>query len=467
MTWKNAPAPTCHGHGATAEATPGTRAGTPRRLNLPALVCAALLLAMGSVYADYTVKKGDTLGSIAKKHGVTVKQLQSWNGIKGTMIRPGQVLKVSASGGATKEAEPKEAAPAAQTEGAAPATTAGTEPAAQLPTPAGALTDELVTGLAATPKLGEYLYTVQEGDNLAGVAKKFGASVKAVQWLNDLSSDRIRIEQQLLIPSTKGGSRGKLIASHAALPEEERMHTVEKGESLSAVAQKFETTVTRLRWRNGLKSNTLVAGQQLVIPGKNATNATPQPPPPAPKTPATPPTTAKTSEPVQDTPPETASPQPLPTPAQAEAMPDVLDGPAQERLARSGAYAELIHTVQPGDTVAKVAAANGSTEAAIRWLNDLGDKEIETGQVILVPSFAPVDTSGILRLANYDPLPAQGPSPATEITHEVTENDTLSVLAMQYNTTLARLRWRNNLANNVISVGDKLTVVTTRPPAKQ
>ena len=42
----------------------------------------------------HKVKKGDTLGSIAKRYHCTVKQLQTWNGLKGTNIRIGQNLKV-------------------------------------------------------------------------------------------------------------------------------------------------------------------------------------------------------------------------------------------------------------------------------------------------------------------------------------------------------------------------------------
>lgn len=43
----------------------------------------------------YKVKKGDTLGSIAARNHCTVKQLQKWNGLKGTNIRVGQVLKIN------------------------------------------------------------------------------------------------------------------------------------------------------------------------------------------------------------------------------------------------------------------------------------------------------------------------------------------------------------------------------------
>lgn len=43
----------------------------------------------------YKIRKGDTLGSIAKKFHVTVSQLQKWNGLKGTNIYTGKNLRVS------------------------------------------------------------------------------------------------------------------------------------------------------------------------------------------------------------------------------------------------------------------------------------------------------------------------------------------------------------------------------------
>ena len=42
----------------------------------------------------HTVKKGQTLGHVANKYGVSLNKLKQWNGIKGTMIRPGQKIKI-------------------------------------------------------------------------------------------------------------------------------------------------------------------------------------------------------------------------------------------------------------------------------------------------------------------------------------------------------------------------------------
>jgi len=45
---------------------------------------------------SYTVRKGDTLGKIAKRHGVTVQQIKKANGMKNDNIRAGQTIKIPA-----------------------------------------------------------------------------------------------------------------------------------------------------------------------------------------------------------------------------------------------------------------------------------------------------------------------------------------------------------------------------------
>jgi len=40
----------------------------------------------------YRVRSGDVLGTIARKHGVSVNSIKSWNNIRGTTIYPGQKL---------------------------------------------------------------------------------------------------------------------------------------------------------------------------------------------------------------------------------------------------------------------------------------------------------------------------------------------------------------------------------------
>jgi membrane-bound lytic murein transglycosylase D len=49
-----------------------------------------------NVTNDYYVKKGDSLYSISKKYpGVTISDLEKWNGITGNDLKPGMKLKIN------------------------------------------------------------------------------------------------------------------------------------------------------------------------------------------------------------------------------------------------------------------------------------------------------------------------------------------------------------------------------------
>jgi murein DD-endopeptidase MepM/ murein hydrolase activator NlpD len=54
-------------------------------------------------YAIYKVKKGDTLQSIAEKFGVDVQELKSFNNLKSEKVKEGQELKIPAKGTAKKQ----------------------------------------------------------------------------------------------------------------------------------------------------------------------------------------------------------------------------------------------------------------------------------------------------------------------------------------------------------------------------
>ncbi len=60
---------------------------------------------------SYTVKGGDTLAKIAKKHGTTVKAIRSANNLSSDKINVGQKLKISGKGATTEATEPAAKAP--------------------------------------------------------------------------------------------------------------------------------------------------------------------------------------------------------------------------------------------------------------------------------------------------------------------------------------------------------------------
>lgn len=125
----------------------------------------ASLLALGGLVcpqlarADtiYTVRAGDTLSHIARRHGMSTTELRRANNLNGDLIRVGQKLTLPTGGDAAASA-------------------------------------------VAPPGLSNY--TVKSGDTLGSIALVHGSSVGAIKQANNLSSDVIRIGQALRIPAS-------------------------------------------------------------------------------------------------------------------------------------------------------------------------------------------------------------------------------------------------------------------------
>ena len=157
----------------------------------------------GSNY--YTVKSGDSLWSISKKFGITVDELKQANNLTSNLLSIGQNLLIP-----TKESE--------------------------------TTTDE---------------YIVQKGDTLYGIANKFNTTVDNLKSINNLTTDSLSIGQVLKLPSTTASTN---------------TYTVKSGDTLYGIANKYNTTVDTLKSLNNLTSNTLSIGQVLKLPGSSATS---------------------------------------------------------------------------------------------------------------------------------------------------------------------------------------------------
>lgn len=66
------------------------------------------------------------------------------------------------------------------------------------------------------------------------------------------------------------GSAGLFAGWQPLLAAGDKRHIVSKGESLSAIAQRYGTSVAALKSVNNLKSDVIIPGQRLVIPGRGA-----------------------------------------------------------------------------------------------------------------------------------------------------------------------------------------------------
>jgi LysM repeat protein len=119
---------------------------------------------------EYVIARGDTLGSIARRNGLSVKSLQEANpGVDARKLQIGQKVQIPASSTAL----------AANTGG-------------------GATAD-------ATSADGT-VYVVKSGDMLFRIARTHGTSVKKIMAMNDLKSTSIRAGQKLKMPAPKVSS---------------------------------------------------------------------------------------------------------------------------------------------------------------------------------------------------------------------------------------------------------------------
>ncbi len=100
----------------------------------------------------------------------------------------------------------------------------------------------------------ENYYIVQKGDTLYGIANKFDISVTDLKTLNNLTNNTLKIGQKLLISKETSPS------------QELSTYIVEKGDTLYGIANKFQTTVDELKTLNNITTNTLLPGQQIIVP---------------------------------------------------------------------------------------------------------------------------------------------------------------------------------------------------------
>lgn len=116
----------------------------------------------------YRVRRGDSLGSIARRYHVTTAQIKEWNGLRSNMIHPGQKLVIRTGAKASVSAAKS-----------------GTSSKKK----------------SSTRQQSARYYTVKRGDTLSGIAAKYkGVTVTQIKRANNLRSNNIRPGQRLLIP---------------------------------------------------------------------------------------------------------------------------------------------------------------------------------------------------------------------------------------------------------------------------
>ncbi|MDO5561136.1 MAG: LysM peptidoglycan-binding domain-containing protein [Oscillospiraceae bacterium] len=158
----------------------------------------------------YTVKYGDSLYSIAQQFNTTVSSLVQINSIRNPdLIYPGQVLKLKAS-----------------------------------------------SSQPVNPPASQYtVYTVKSGDTLWDIANKFNVTISSITSANNIrNANLIYPGQKLTINSTENAATERLVI------------TVKRGDTLSGIADRYNTTVSSLVKANNISDPDLIyTGQTLII----------------------------------------------------------------------------------------------------------------------------------------------------------------------------------------------------------
>jgi len=300
--------------------------------------------------ATYKVKSGDTLGAIASRHNVSVSTIKKANGIKGSTIRSGQVLTIP-----------------------------------------------YITKGSSTQSNNNYAkrstnstYKVKSGDTLGKIAQRHGVKLATLRSTNNIHGSTIRSGQVLTIPGSSNSTQSRPASTKSATKSASAKYTVKSGDTLGSIAQRHGVATASLRSANNIKGSTIRKGQVLSIPGSS------------------------TSAPSRAAPKKSAPPSK--------------------------------YTVRSGDTLGSIAQRHGVRLASLKSANNMNGSNIRSGQVLVIPN------------GNYSSTSSSSKSSNNTISYRVKKGDSLWEIASKHSVSVASVKKWNNLKSNNVKPGDKLTI---------
>jgi LysM repeat protein len=201
------------------------------------LVAAAVLALPAAALADvtHTVRRGETLTSIAAADGLSLARLAAANGLPiEAQLTEGSQIQIPPQGGPVEATSPTLTAPSSSGSGG---------------------------------------YTVRPGDTLSGIAARYGTSPAALAAANGMSVGGVLLAGRTL--TVPGATVEDATTEDVSAPvSSSGGYTVRRGDTLSGIAAQYGTSPAALAAANGMSvSGLLLAGRTLTVPGASTAPA--------------------------------------------------------------------------------------------------------------------------------------------------------------------------------------------------
>jgi len=184
----------------------------------------------------HTVVRGDTLYSISRRYGYPVSKIAAWNNLSPPYnLSNGQTLRVYPPSGILSTVRYK----------------------------------PLLTQKTALSKLSTHYHTVQRGDTVYSLSKRYGYSVEQIaRWNRLIPPYNLSVGQRLQVStktSTQQSAKNTRSSASPSFPSS-HYHIVKPGETLISVADKYGLSVYKLSKWNGIGSPyTIYPGQKISL----------------------------------------------------------------------------------------------------------------------------------------------------------------------------------------------------------
>jgi len=269
--------------------------------------------------------------------------------------------------------------------------------------------------------IGPIIYTVEAGDNLWNISRKYGVSVAVITDINNLGDkDLLSPGQKIEIPAIVGVSNYNQKQEPTIIT-----YTVVKGDNLWSISQRYDVTMNTIISTNNLKEiSQLSIGQKLKLPITNID-------------------IAQAEGYNQDT---------------AADQKNIITQPVIDKKNNKINNINLpenteptIYTVKAGDNLWNISRKYGVSVAVITDINNLGDKDLlSPGQKIEIPAIG-----GGVSNSNQKQEP-------TIVNYTVVKGDTLWSISKRYDVKMSSIISTNNLKEiSRLSIGQKLKLTIT------